>query len=120
MIGVNISTALFKTPLGLERLVFATLAQTRLRPTMLELEINESTLIDLSPENGEMIQRLRRAGVRFSLDDFETGHSSLNYLLRFSVGAMICVYHRCWPVDRRRLSWSIATASKRTAPRAVS
>ena len=32
-----------------------------------------------------MVQRLRRAGVRFSLDDFGTGYSSLNYLRRFSV-----------------------------------
>jgi diguanylate cyclase (GGDEF)-like protein/PAS domain S-box-containing protein len=84
-ICVNLSTAQFKEPLELEKHVFAVLAETRLPPHLLELEITESTLIGLSPQHGEMIQRLRRAGVRFSLDDFGTGYSSLNYLRRFSV-----------------------------------
>jgi EAL domain-containing protein (putative c-di-GMP-specific phosphodiesterase class I) len=56
-----------------------------LPPELLDLEITESTLINLSSENGEMIQRLRQAGIRFSLDDFGTGYSSLNYLRRFSI-----------------------------------
>jgi diguanylate cyclase (GGDEF)-like protein/PAS domain S-box-containing protein len=84
-ICVNLSTAQFKEPLELEKCVLAVLAETRLPPHLLELEITESTLIGLSPQHGKMIERLRSAGVRFSLDDFGTGYSSLNYLRRFSV-----------------------------------
>lgn len=84
-IAVNLSTSQFKTPLELERIVFAALAESGLPPQLLELEITESTLMDLTPQHGDIIQRLRRAGIRFSLDDFGTGYSSLNYLRQFSV-----------------------------------
>jgi EAL domain-containing protein (putative c-di-GMP-specific phosphodiesterase class I) len=84
-VSVNLATAQFRAPLELEKIVFAILAETGLPPELLDLEITESTLINLSSENGEMIQRLRQAGIRFSLDDFGTGYSSLNYLRRFSI-----------------------------------
>jgi EAL domain-containing protein (putative c-di-GMP-specific phosphodiesterase class I) len=32
-----------------------------------------------------MMERLRRAGIKFSLDDFGTGYSSLNHLRRFAI-----------------------------------
>jgi diguanylate cyclase (GGDEF)-like protein len=84
-VSVNLATAQFRVPLELEKIVFAILAETGLPAKLLDLEITESTLINLSSENGEMIQRLRQAGIRFSLDDFGTGYSSLNYLRRFSI-----------------------------------
>jgi EAL domain-containing protein (putative c-di-GMP-specific phosphodiesterase class I) len=84
-ISVNLGSAQFKAPLELEKTVFTILRVTGLPPDMLDLEITESTLINLSSENGEMIQRMRQAGIRFSLDDFGTGYSSLNYLRRFSI-----------------------------------
>lgn len=84
-IAVNLSSAQFKVPLELERTVFAILAETGLPPTLLDLEITETVLINLTPQHEEVIRRLRSAGVRFSLDDFGTGYSSLNYLRRFSV-----------------------------------
>jgi len=83
--SVNLSSAQFKVPFELEKLVFAVLDETGFPPHMLELEITESTLIGLSPHYGEMVQRMRDAGIRFSLDDFGTGYSSLNYLRRFTV-----------------------------------
>jgi diguanylate cyclase (GGDEF)-like protein/PAS domain S-box-containing protein len=84
-IAVNLSTAQFKAPLDLETAVLSALAETQLPTHFLELEITESTLIGLSSQHEEVIQRLRRAGVSFSLDDFGTGYSSLSYLRRFSV-----------------------------------
>ena len=83
--SVNVSSAQFRVPCQLENTVLTILAETGLPPHVLELEITETTLIGLSSEHGEMIQRLRRAGVRLALDDFGTGYSSLNYLRRFSV-----------------------------------
>jgi len=84
-ISVNLSSAQFKDPFELEELVLATLRETGLPPHVLELEITESTLIGISSQHEEMIQRLRGAGVRFALDDFGTGNSSLNHLRRFPV-----------------------------------
>src|SRR5579863_48268 len=84
-IAVNLSTAQFNAPIDLEKLVFAILSETRLPAQFLELEITETTLIGLSSRHEEMIQRLRRAGVRFSLDDFGSGYSSLSYLRRFRI-----------------------------------
>ena len=84
-IAVNVSTSEFKEPLAFEKRVGAVLADTQLPPGVLELEITEKTLINLSPQHEEVVRRLRLAGVRFSLDDFGTGYSSLNYLRRFAV-----------------------------------
>jgi EAL domain-containing protein (putative c-di-GMP-specific phosphodiesterase class I) len=82
---VNLSSAQFKAPLEFEKMIFAVLTETRLPPHLLELEITETTLIGLSSDHGEMMERLRRAGVKVALDDFGTGYSSLNYLRRFPV-----------------------------------
>ena len=83
--AVNLPTSQFRAPLELERLVFSVLAETGLPPALLELEITETALINLTPLHEEVIRRLQSAGVRFSLDDFGTGYSSLNYLRRLSV-----------------------------------
>jgi diguanylate cyclase (GGDEF)-like protein/PAS domain S-box-containing protein len=84
-IAVNLSSAQLKAPLDFEKTVLSTLAETGLPPRMLELEITEAMLINLSPQHIQVIQRLRGAGVRMSLDDFGTGYSSLHYLRQFSV-----------------------------------
>ena len=84
-IAVNVSGVQFKVPFELENRVLAVLTETRLPPHLLELEITETALIGLSPEQVTIIHRLRGTGVKISLDDFGTGYSSLNYLRRFPV-----------------------------------
>ena len=49
----------------------------------LELEITERVLLAATEANLETLGELKRLGVRISLDDFGTGHSSLGYLRRF-------------------------------------
>jgi diguanylate cyclase (GGDEF)-like protein/PAS domain S-box-containing protein len=46
----------------------------------LTLEITETTLMGSLSSAVEMLEQLRRLGVRFSIDDFGTGYSSLAYL----------------------------------------
>ena len=62
----------------------------RVSPTMLQLELTESTLFERREgHNGESSQdaigRLRELGARIAIDDFGTGYSSLSYLKRWRV-----------------------------------
>ncbi len=60
----------------------AVLARTGARPDRLKMELTESLMVaDMECTIGKM-HALREAGVRFSLDDFGTGFSSLSHLKR--------------------------------------
>ncbi len=84
-VAINLSALQFKTPGELEKDIGIALANFRLPPQMLELELTETVLMDASRRNSETLHRLRNKGVRISIDDFGTGYSSLDYLRRFHV-----------------------------------
>jgi EAL domain-containing protein (putative c-di-GMP-specific phosphodiesterase class I) len=64
------------------------LAETELPPHLLELEITESSAM-INPEASvRTLDELKRIGIRISLDDFGTGHSSLSYLKRFPIDTL--------------------------------
>ncbi len=65
-----------------------TLAETRVDPALLELEITERVVLDSAGPAKENIERLRRLGVRFTIDDFGTGNSSLNRIGSFPVSTL--------------------------------
>jgi len=58
--------------------VHRTLRDTDIDPAFLELEITERVVLEREGPAGENIDRLRRLGVRFSIDDFGSGNSSLD------------------------------------------
>jgi diguanylate cyclase (GGDEF)-like protein/PAS domain S-box-containing protein len=66
-------------------LIEATLAEHRLRPEQLHVEIIEGRLMDEISTTVDALTRIRSLGVRLAIDDFGTGHSSLSYLRRFDV-----------------------------------
>jgi diguanylate cyclase (GGDEF)-like protein/PAS domain S-box-containing protein len=84
-ISVNVSGRQFEAPVGLEGEIAAALAESRLPPRLLEIELTETVLMGVSQEHSELLARLREAGVMLALDDFGTGYSSLGYLGRFPV-----------------------------------
>lgn len=56
--------------------------------TSLQLELTESTPARDTEASAEVLHQLRARGVRISIDDFGTGHSTFHYLHRFPVSAL--------------------------------
>jgi EAL domain-containing protein (putative c-di-GMP-specific phosphodiesterase class I) len=83
-VSVNVSARQITEP-GLPEAVSAALAASGLDPDCLLLEMTESLLIEPGGETLAALERIRRLGVRLSMDDFGTGWSSLSYLKRFPV-----------------------------------
>jgi diguanylate cyclase (GGDEF)-like protein len=67
---------------GLVDLVAAILAETKLPPSRVELEVTEGVLIDNQEVARARLDALRALGIRLVLDDFGSGYSSLTYLQR--------------------------------------
>jgi diguanylate cyclase (GGDEF)-like protein/PAS domain S-box-containing protein len=86
-IAVNISAMAFRQESFLES-VFATLKETGLHPTCLELELTESVLMKHAESTKSILDSLRAEGVQVALDDFGMGYSSLSYLTKFPVDAL--------------------------------
>jgi diguanylate cyclase (GGDEF)-like protein/PAS domain S-box-containing protein len=64
------------------------LAEARVDPAALELEITESALIADPERAGATLERLRAMGVRIAIDDFGTGYSSLSHLKRLPLNTL--------------------------------
>ena len=80
-VAVNISAIQFANP-RLPTLVSQVLAQSRLDPDRLELEITETVFVVGDESTDRQFAALKALGVRLALDDFGTGYSSLGYLQR--------------------------------------
>ncbi len=86
-IAVNISALQFRQPNFLSRL-FEILNETGLPPSCLVLEMTETVLMKQPDSTESVLSSLRARGVRIAVDDFGTGHSSLNNLRKFPVSAI--------------------------------
>ncbi len=64
------------------------LEETGIDPSLLELEITERVVLDKTGPAKANIERLRRLGVRFTIDDFGTGNSSLSRIGSFPVSTL--------------------------------
>jgi len=84
VIGVNLSATQFRHD-GLDATIMAALAASGLPPAQLELELTESTLLQLDTPVQEMMARWKAAGIRLAIDDFGTGYSNLAYLKQLAV-----------------------------------
>jgi diguanylate cyclase (GGDEF)-like protein len=83
-IAVNLSASQFHQPELVKELA-AILWSTGAPAQHLELEITE-TMVMRDPDRAvAVMEQLRAMGVRLSIDDFGTGHSSLGYLKRFPI-----------------------------------
>jgi diguanylate cyclase (GGDEF)-like protein len=77
-VAVNLSAKQFADP-SVVKLVRGVLDRTMLPPDRLDIELTESTLLQVGKASG-ILKQLKGLGVKLSVDDFGTGYSSLAYL----------------------------------------
>ncbi len=86
-LAVNVSAAAFMREDFVEE-VLSLLKRHGVEPGLLKLELTETSLVDGVDEAIGKISRLKAAGVRFSLDDFGIGYSSLSYLRQLPISQL--------------------------------
>ena len=91
--GHRITVAVNVSPKQLQRDsiiddVESALSLSALDPTMLVLELTETTLMRGAEDTIARLLRLRRSGARLAIDDFGTGFSSLAYLQQFPIDVL--------------------------------
>ena len=80
-LAVNVSAKQFHQPDFVSR-IKNMLLESGARPSHLKLELTETTILENVEDTITKMQELKSLGVSFSMDDFGTGHSSLQYLKR--------------------------------------
>jgi diguanylate cyclase (GGDEF)-like protein len=80
-VSVNLSSRQFE-PGDLPTIIRTTLAQAGLDARCLQLELTETTIIELRPDILRQLHEIRDLGVELGLDDFGTGYASLTHLRR--------------------------------------
>ncbi len=84
VISINLSAAQLHDPELIETLR-TTLVSHEVNPTLIELELTESLLMEHVTATIELLNAIKTLGISLSIDDFGTGYSSLNYLHRFPI-----------------------------------
>ncbi|MGQ9367449.1 putative bifunctional diguanylate cyclase/phosphodiesterase [Azospirillum sp. ST 5-10] len=109
-VGVNLSALQF-AGFGLEDLVSGLLEETGVDPAWIKLELTETALLEDAEHTCALMERLRERGMRFSLDDFGTGFSSLSHLHQFPIDEI--------KIDRSFVARMAGSAAHRCIVRAV-
>jgi EAL domain-containing protein (putative c-di-GMP-specific phosphodiesterase class I) len=86
-VAINLSPLQFRQK-GLVARAARILMEHRIDPELVEIELTESSLMHDVEEGVRCLEQLASYGLRLSLDDFGTGHSSLAYLRRFPLHAL--------------------------------
>lgn len=87
VIAVNVSAKQFGQQSFVEQ-VLDILKESGANPDRLKLELTESMLVNNVDDIIEKMNALKNTGVKFSLDDFGTGFSSLTYLKRLPLNQL--------------------------------
>ncbi len=115
LVGVNFSALHFKGSADLDRDVAECLGKWGIAPAMIEIELTESVLMDITQQHNERLERLRQLGVRIAIDDFGTGYSSLTYLANYPISRMKIAQELVFGVDTDSRSATVVRAAIRMA-----
>ncbi len=86
-IGVNVSAHQLREA-HFADIVRRALEETGLDPRLLELELTEGVLVENPASTRELLESLRKDGVRIAVDDFGTGYASLAYVRQFPMDTL--------------------------------
>ncbi|MGB6748643.1 MAG: bifunctional diguanylate cyclase/phosphodiesterase, partial [Xanthobacteraceae bacterium] len=114
-LGVNVSALQIKGSTDLDREVAASLDKWGIAPGMIEIELTESVLMDITQQHNERLERLRKLGVRIAIDDFGTGYSSLSYLVNYPINRVKIAQELVFGVDTDSRSATVVRAAIRLA-----
>ncbi|MFB2834854.1 EAL domain-containing protein [Floridanema evergladense] len=85
--SVNISAKQF-AQIDIVEQIDQILAEVKINPQNLKLEITESAFINNAQSAKAILQKLRQRQIQLCIDDFGTGYSSLSYLHNFPVDTL--------------------------------
>jgi diguanylate cyclase (GGDEF)-like protein len=111
VVGVNFSALHFKGSSDVTCDVAASLKKWGIAPGMIEIELTESVLMDITQEHNDRFERLRRLGVRTAIDDFGTGYSSLNYLANYRINRIKIAQELVFEVDTHSRNAAVVRAA---------
>ncbi|MBI5500700.1 MAG: EAL domain-containing protein [Deltaproteobacteria bacterium] len=108
-VTVNVAPQQLERP-GPAARVAALLAEAKLEPGAVLLELTESAAVRDLDAAARAMHELRELGVRFAIDDFGTGYASLDYLRRFPVAVLKLGCGLVWSVTEDPGAATIASA----------
>jgi diguanylate cyclase (GGDEF)-like protein len=108
-VAVNISDRMFRDT-NLVESIAVSLAAANLDPRHLEVEVTERTITLEAERAGRAIERLADMGVKVSIDDFGTGHSSLRQLQSLPIRALKIDHSFVEKIHEQRDSEAIAAS----------
>jgi PAS domain S-box-containing protein len=86
-LSINLSAAQFRQHRFASR-VERILAEAAVPPSLIEVELTETMLLENTGACNRILNELADLGVTIAIDDFGTGYSSLHYLRRFPLSAL--------------------------------
>jgi diguanylate cyclase (GGDEF)-like protein len=87
------------------------LNETNLNPEHLELLIGEKTMMRDGDKIHPLLDEIRKQGIRVSIRDYGTGHSSLEFLKRFQISSLKLDRGFLHDMIRNRMDESVGIAS---------
>ncbi|HEX3506567.1 MAG TPA: EAL domain-containing protein [Xanthobacteraceae bacterium] len=111
LVGVNFSALHFKASTDLDGEVAASLGKWDIAPNLVEIELTETVLMDITQQHNDRFERLRHLGVRIAVDDFGTGYSSLSYLANYPINRVKIAQELVAGVDTDTRSAAVVRAA---------
>ena len=109
--AVNVSLYQLRTGAAFIKDVVDTLARTGLPAGVLEFDVTESMLAQLTLARNDVLSQLSKLGVRIALDDFGAAYSSFDYLRTYRVNHL--------KVDRESVELATKDPRRATTVRAI-
>jgi len=85
VLSINVSATQLKGPIPLDAQFRETLSRFDVDPSLIEIELTESAVIETAELYNDVMRRLHEVGVGVAIDEFGTGYTSLEHLQRYKV-----------------------------------